>query len=249
MNCAPAVDRKAVRALLFDLDNTLIETRRASEVAIQKTSEFLKTTLALEDVTISNICEKFKQKLLHENFDPSAGRSIDEVRVGHWEESIHETLGSCSSTSLAAQCYYLWKDSRLEVLSLSPEICNLLKQLRSKYKLLLLTNGDSQTQREKVKTVGCVEFFDAIVIGGEHAEQKPFPSIFTLCFNMLDVEAQECVMVGDSLDTDIQGGFNAGVGTTVWISSAGGAVPEGSVKPNYTIPTVLDLPDVLAQLE
>ena len=55
-------------------------------------------------------------------------------------------------------------------------------------------------------------------------------------------------MVGDSLDTDIQGGFNAGVRATVWISGAG-VVPDGSVKPDYTIPTVLDLPHILAQLE
>lgn len=209
----------------------------------------MKTTLSLDDKTISNICEKFKHKLLHERFDPSAGRSIDEVRVGHWEESIQEAVGGCSAPSLAAQCYYLWKNSRLEVLRLSPETCNLLKQLRSRYKLLLLTNGVAQIQREKVKAVGCEEFFDAIVIGGEHAEQKPFLSIFTLCFNMLEVEAKDCVMVGDALDTDIQGGFNAGVRATVWISSAGGDVPNGSVKPDYTIPSVLDLPHILAQLE
>ncbi|XP_041803244.1 N-acylneuraminate-9-phosphatase [Chelmon rostratus] len=246
---SPAMDGRAVKALLFDLDNTLIETSRAGGVAIQKTSDFLKNTLALDDMTISNICDKFKQKLLRESFDPSAGRSIDEVRVGHWEESIQEAVGGGHTPSLAAQCYHLWKNSRLEVLSLSPEIRSLLKQMRSRYKLLLLTNGESQTQREKVETVGCEEFFDAIVIGGEHAEQKPLRSIFTLCFEMLQVEAQDCVMVGDSLDTDIQGGFNAGVRTTVWISSAGGAVPDGSVKPDYTIPTVLDLPDILAQLQ
>lgn len=200
-------------------------------------------------MTISSICDKFKQKLLHESFNPSAGRSIDEVRVHHWEESIQETVGSCSSQTLAAQCYYMWKNSRLEVLRLSPEICTLLKQLRSTYKLLLLTNGETQTQREKVEAVRCEEFFDAIVIGGEHAEQKPYLSIFTLCFNMLGVEAQDCVMVGDSLDTDIQGGFNARVRATVWITSSGGGVPEGSVKPDYTIPTVLDLPDILEQLK
>ena len=169
--------------------------------------------------------------------------------MGHWEESIKEAVGSCSPPSLATQCYYLWKNSRLELLSLSPEICTLLKQLRSSYKLLLLTNGESQTQREKVEVARCEEFFDAVVVGGEHAEQKPHPSIFTLCFNMLQVEAQDCVMVGDSLDTDIQGGFNAGVRATVWISSAGGAVPDGSVKPDYTVPTVLDLPHVLAQVK
>lgn len=243
------MDGNAVKAILFDLDNTLIETSRAGGEAIRKTSELLKTTLALDDNTISTICDKFKKKLLHERFDPSAGRSIDEVRVDHWEESIQEAVGSCSTRSLAAQCYYMWKNSRLEVLSLSTEVQNLLKQLRSRYKLLLLTNGEVQTQREKVEAVGCEELFDAIVIGGEHAEQKPSLSIFTLCFNMLEVEAQDCVMVGDSLDTDIQGGFKAKVRATVWISSADAAVPDGSVKPDYTIPTVLDLPDILQQLK
>ncbi|XP_053292689.1 N-acylneuraminate-9-phosphatase [Pleuronectes platessa] len=241
------MDRE-VKALIFDLDNTLIETSRASALAIRKTGELLKTTLGLDDDTISSICDKFKQKLFRECFEPAAGRSIDDVRAGHWEESLQETVGSITTPSLAAQCYSLWKNSRLEVLSLSPQICDLLKQLRSRYKLLLLTNGVAQTQREKVEAVKCEEFFNAIVVGGEHAEQKPFLSIFTLCFNMLGVEAQDCVMVGDSLDTDIQGGFNAGVRATVWISSAGGTVPEGSVKPDYTVPTVLDLPHVLEQL-
>ncbi|XP_026165534.1 N-acylneuraminate-9-phosphatase [Mastacembelus armatus] len=242
------MDTQAVKAILFDLDNTLIETSRAGSVAIEKTSDLLRTTLGLDDNTTRKICDRFKHKLLHESFDPAAGRSIDDVRVSHWEESIQETVGSISTPSLAAQCYYLWKNSRLEMLTLSPEVCKLLKQLHSRYRLLLLTNGEAQSQKEKVKAAKCEEFFDAIVIAGEYVEQKPFLSIFTLCFNMLEVEAQNCVMVGDSLDTDIQGGFNAGVRATVWISNAGGAVQDASVKPDYTIPTVLGLPDVLAQL-
>ncbi|AWP14363.1 putative N-acylneuraminate-9-phosphatase [Scophthalmus maximus] len=247
--CPSTMAGQTVKAVLFDLDNTLIETSRAGGAAMRKTSELLKTTLGLDDNTTGVICDKFKQKLFHEQFDPAAGRSIDDVRVGHWEESIQETVSGSRTPSLAAQCYSMWKNSRLEVLSLSPQIRDLLRQLRSRYKLLLLTNGEAQTQREKVEAVGCEEFFDAIVIGGEHAEQKPFASIFTLCFNTLGVEAQDCVMVGDSLDTDIQGGFDARVRATVWISSAGGAVADGSVIPDYTIPTVLDLPHILAQLK
>ncbi|XP_034538652.1 N-acylneuraminate-9-phosphatase [Notolabrus celidotus] len=245
---AVVMDGTGVKAVLFDLDNTLIETSRAGAEAIRQTSELLKSTLSLDDSTISIISDKFKQKLFQESFEPLAGRSIDEVRVGHWEESIQEAVGSCSSPSLAAQCYNLWKNSRLQALHLSPEICDLLRQLRRRYKLLLLTNGETQTQREKVEAVGCEEFFDAIVIGGEHVEQKPYVSIFTLCFNMLEVKAKDCIMVGDSLDTDIQGGVNSGVRATVWISRAGGAVPDGSVRPDYTIPTVLDLPVILDQL-
>ncbi|XP_017290579.1 N-acylneuraminate-9-phosphatase [Kryptolebias marmoratus] len=239
---------RAVKAVLFDLDNTLIETSKAGGAALQKTSELLKTKLSLDDDSVLNICEKFKQKLLHERYDPSSG-SMDDLRVRHWEESIVETLGSCSPSSLAAQCYFLWKNSRLEALCLSPEVRCLLTQLRSRYKLLLLTNGEARTQREKVEAARCEEFFDAVVVGGEHPEQKPFLSVFRLCFNMLDVDPQDCVMVGDSLDTDIQGGFNAGVRATVWISAAEGSDLEGPVKPDYTIPTVLQLPDILAQLQ
>lgn len=168
--------------------------------------------------------------------------------MGHWEESIQDVTGNRSASCLASQCYSLWKSTRLEALSLSPETSELLKQLRTSYKVLLLTNGAAQVQREKVRAVGCEGLFDAVVIGGEHAEQKPFLSIFTLCFNLLNVEAEDCVVVGDDLDTDIQGGFNAGVCATVWISSARGQIPEGSVKPDYTIATVLDLPQVLEQL-
>ncbi|KAM9727137.1 N-acylneuraminate-9-phosphatase [Menidia menidia] len=240
---------RTVKAILFDLDNTLIETSRAGGVAIQKTGELLKTTLGLDDKTVHCICDRFKQKLLQESFDPSSGRSMDGLRVCHWEESITETVGSSFAPSLATQCYYLWKNSRLEVLCLTPEVKNLLRQLRRTYKLLLLTNGDARTQREKVEAVQCEEFFDRIVIGGEHVEQKPCLSIFTLCFDLLEVEAQDCIMVGDSLDTDIKGGGDAGVRATVWISPEGGAALDGSVKPTYTIPTVLDLPGILAQMK
>ncbi|XP_056291599.1 N-acylneuraminate-9-phosphatase [Pseudoliparis swirei] len=241
------MEAKAVKAILFDLDNTLIETSRAGRSAITKTRELLKAALALDDGTISSVCDQFQQKLHQETFDPSAGRSIDEVRVGHWEESIQEAVGGASPPALAARCYYLWKTSRLEALGLSAAVRDLLKRLRGGgYKLLLLTNGEPQTQREKVEAVGCEEFFDAIVIGGEHAEQKPFGSIFALCFERLQVEARHCVMVGDSLDTDIQGGVNANVRATVWIGD--GARPDGSVAPDYTIATVLELPHVLQLL-
>lgn len=191
------------------------------------------------------------QRLFHDQFDPSAGRSIDEVRTGHWQESIREAAGSRATASLAARCYSRWKDGRLALLTLSPETRLLLERLRRSHKLLLLTNGVPQTQREKVRASGCEDFFQQVVVGGEHPEQKPSASIFRLCFDMLGVEPRDCVMVGDTLEVDIQGGFNAGVLATVWVTGAGGAgdVSSGSVQPDFTIPTVLDLPGVLERLE
>ncbi|KAI4812621.1 hypothetical protein KUCAC02_023991 [Chaenocephalus aceratus] len=54
------MEGQTVKAILFDLDNTLIETSRAGAVAIQKTSELLKSSLGLDDDTVSSICDKFK---------------------------------------------------------------------------------------------------------------------------------------------------------------------------------------------
>ncbi|XP_018593666.1 N-acylneuraminate-9-phosphatase isoform X2 [Scleropages formosus] len=194
-----------VKAILFDLDNTLIDTAGASRAAILEVTELLKTRFDDEHV-VGDICERFNMKLLQESFQPSRDLTIDQP------------------------------------------FRNLLLDLRGTLKLLLLTNGEVQTQREKIQAVGCEGLFDAIVVGGDHAEEKPALSIFHHCFQVLGVGPKDCVMVGDSLGTDILGGINAGVRATVWVNGTGTASPDVSIKPDYTVPSVLDLPSVLACL-
>ncbi|XP_030627067.1 N-acylneuraminate-9-phosphatase [Chanos chanos] len=242
------MEKKRISAILFDLDNTLIDTAGAGRIAIQKVSESLRTTLGPQ-CNVSDICDRFTRKLLHESFDPSADRTIDDVRTGHWQEAIQEVQGSDPGHALASDCYYTWKHTRLQHLALTPQVQTLLEELKKNYKLLLLTNGEAKTQREKIEAVECSAFFDIMVVGGEHAEEKPAVAIFSHCFELLGVKPQDCVMVGDSLSTDIVGGFNARVRATVWINSKGVPLPEDSVKPDYTVPSVLDLPGILAQLD
>ncbi|XP_036430433.1 N-acylneuraminate-9-phosphatase [Colossoma macropomum] len=240
------MENRGISVILFDLDNTLVDTAGAGKVAIHKVSELLKNKL--DHSNISDICERFVCKLFEETFDPSEDQTIDKVRINHWHEALQEVEVVDPGQGLASDCYYTWKTTRLQALALSPEVLALLEDLRCSYKLLLLTNGDSQTQREKIEALRCEGLFSAVVVGGEHAEQKPASSIFTHCFELLGVNPQDCIMVGDSLDTDIQGGFNAGVRATVWINKRGGSPPENTVTPDYTIPSVLDLPEVLDNL-
>ncbi|XP_066535597.1 N-acylneuraminate-9-phosphatase [Hoplias malabaricus] len=240
------MEHSGVSVLIFDLDNTLVDTAAAGKVAIQKVSELLKSKV--DETKINDICGRFLHKLFEENFDPSRGQTIDDVRINHWHEALQEVEGVDPIQGLASDCYYTWKTTRLQVLALSPEVLTLLENLRSSYKLLLLTNGDSQTQREKIEVLKCEKLFSAVLVGGEHSEQKPAASIFTHCFKLLGVKPEDCIMVGDSLDTDIQGGINAGVRATVWINKKGVSPPKDSAIPDYTIPSILDLPKVLANL-
>ncbi|XP_046691158.1 N-acylneuraminate-9-phosphatase [Silurus meridionalis] len=241
------MERGGISAILFDLDNTLVDTAGAGQLALHRVCELLRSKL--KDANTSDICKRFARKLYEEQFDPSAGITIDDVRINHWHEALQEAEGVDCGRALASDCYYTWKTTRLQALALTPEVFALLQELKRSYKLLLLTNGEAQTQREKLEALRCEGLFSALVVAGDYSEQKPAVSIFTHCFELLGVKPQDCIMVGDSLDTDIQGGFNAGVRATVWISKNADALPQNCVTPDYTIPSVLELPGVLAKLK
>ncbi|XP_047903708.2 N-acylneuraminate-9-phosphatase [Anser cygnoides] len=237
-----------VKAVFFDLDNTLVDTAAAGRRAIEEVVKALRCRHRCGEGQARDICEKVQAKLLKECHDP-ARTCITELRISHWEEAIQETIGGEANRSLAAECYFLWKTTRLRHLTLAEETRGMLMELRKAVRLLLLTNGDRQTQREKIEACACQPYFDAIVVGGEQKEEKPAPSIFHYCCDLLGVQPAECVMVGDSLDTDIQGGLNAGLKATVWLNKTMATPADSSPVPHYVISSVLDLPAVLRKME
>lgn len=194
------------------------------------------------------ICDKVQVKLSKECFHPY-NTCITELRTSHWEEAIRETRGGTGNRKLAEECYFLWKSARLQHMTLAEDVKAMLTELRKEVRLLLLTNGDRQTQREKIEACACASYFDAIVIGGEHREEKPAPSIFYHCCDLLGVQPADCVMVGDTLETDIQGGLNAGLKATVWVNRSGSVPLKSAPVPHYVVSSVLELPALLPSID
>lgn len=58
----------------------------------------------------------------------------------------------------------------------------------------------------------------------------------------------QALHVGDSLSSDIQGGINAGLGATVWISPTGATAPQEGPQPTYTIMHITELLPLLDQI-
>ncbi|GAB6026394.1 hypothetical protein CHUAL_012597 [Chamberlinius hualienensis] len=185
--------------------------------------------------------ETFYQCLRINPEDPIKGRTdLDTWRTLLWAFS----LGN-EQAHLAPGLYPLWKQARFENIDFEPETLDLLVTLRSHFKLALITNGPSNAQWEKVNYLGAKELFDVILVGGDHPEQKPFPSIFEKVFRSLDVEPHECVMVGDNLTTDILGGINSGLAATVWMPLSGDETDHPEPQPSYTIKNVSELLPIL----
>ncbi|KAM9248416.1 N-acylneuraminate-9-phosphatase [Dugong dugon] len=236
-----------VRAVFFDLDNTLIDTAAASRSGMLEVIKLLQSKYHYKEEAKS-ICNKVEVKLSTECFYPS-NTCITDLRTSYWEEAIQETKRGAANRKLAEECYFLWKSTRLQHMTLAEDVKAMLTKLRKEVHLLLLTNGDRQTQREKIEACACQSFFDAIVVGGEQTEEKPSPSIFYYCCDLLGVQPGDCVMVGDTLETDIQGGLNAGLKATVWINKNRIVPQKSSPVPNYIISSVLDLPAVLQSID
>ncbi len=95
-----------------------------------------------------------------------------------------------------------------------------LDALRADHALALVTNGASCLQREKLAASGLGDRFDAIVVSGDVGRGKPDPAIFAHALRALGAEPADAVMVGDSLEKDVDGALAAGL-RALWLNRDG----------------------------
>jgi putative hydrolase of the HAD superfamily len=94
---------------------------------------------------------------------------------------------------------------------LFPGALEILKYLSDKYTLHIITNGFKEVQHLKISNSGLKHFFTHIHISEEIGFKKPDPEIFNYAVRMAKVAPEECIMIGDNLETDIAGAENAGI--------------------------------------
>ena len=119
----------------------------------------------------------------------------------------------------------------------------LLEDLRGRYALGLLTNGPSDMQWEKIRSLHFGRSFDAIVVAGDVGIYKPDRRAFEALLDRLDVRPSAALFVGDNHELDIVGARRAGM-RTAWVRRDG-ATPSEDVAPDIEITDVTALREVL----
>lgn len=107
----------------------------------------------------------------------------------------------------------------------------------------LVTNGERERQRKKLRALGIEGVFDAIVYGGDTAPAKPSPEPFETVLGDLDVAPEGAVHVGNSLTDDVAGANRAGV-RSVWVPTEADRLVDASVEPVHTLEGLDELPTV-----
>jgi len=106
---------------------------------------------------------------------------------------------------------YMWKYCVIK-----DESKDVLSKLKDKYKLAILSNGQSKSQHDKIDQLNISEFFDEIVVSGDIGINKPDKKIFDIMAEKLNVKNEECVFVGDVFSSDIIGAIRANM-VPVWM--------------------------------
>jgi len=122
--------------------------------------------------------------------------------------------------------------------ALFPHTIETLEYLRDKnYELHLITNGFEKVQHSKLKHSGLTPFFKEVITSEGSNSLKPNKEIFDFAFQKTNALPQRSIMIGDTIDVDIQGAKNAGI-DQVYVNHTGQPIDAGAT---YTVTSLKDL--------
>jgi HAD superfamily hydrolase (TIGR01549 family) len=231
---------RSIEIVLFDLDDTLHDDTlayqsAAEEVAQEIAAEHGIDALALKAAYISE-AEGFWKRLSADALQVK----LKAVREQLWKSALERVGVDDDSRRLALRSAQRYNDYRKKYYTLFPGTADVLQSLRDLGKRLgLVTNGFSETHREKIGLLQLGELFDAIFIADEVGMLKPDPALFVHACAALGGSPPSCAMVGDRYDRDIRGAAEAGL-FTVWVNVRDEPLPPGAPPPDATCATIVD---------
>jgi HAD superfamily hydrolase (TIGR01549 family) len=232
--------RGKLEVVLFDLDDTLHDdtkafTSAAEEVAHEIAREHGVDALALKHAYIAE-AEGFWHRLTPDQLQTR----LSGIRTTMWGAALARV--GIADHAVADDSAARYNDYRKKYFALFPGAADALRTLRARgLKLGIVTNGFSETHREKIALLQLGEYFDAIFIADEVGMIKPDPLLFAHACTTLGSAPARSAMVGDRYDRDVRGALDAGL-FAVWLNVRDERVPQGAPQPDAICGTIAEVP-------
>ena len=224
-----------IEYLFLDLDDTILDFKKAEYVAIGKTiGEF-----GLEPT------DEVRQR-------------YHRINKWHWEQLelgtltraqvlenrfavLFEEYGMTVDATACARAY----EKNLSVGHwFLPGAEEAVDRLSKKYRLFLASNGTASVQKGRMTSANLYRFFETVFVSQEIGHNKPSKAYFDACFASIEgFDPEKAMIVGDSLSSDIKGGINAGI-KTVWVNpnhqDCGQIVPDHQIEALHQLEALLE---------
>jgi putative hydrolase of the HAD superfamily len=236
---------RKIDAVLFDLDDTLHDDTAAYHSAAEEVAREVAAEHGIDAIALKAAYVAEAEGFWHRLTPDQLQTKLANVRAQMWREALHKVgIGDVALAERSAENYNSY---RKKYLTLFPGALEVLRTLRAKGKLLgLLTNGFSETHREKIAVLQIGELFDAIFIADEVGMLKPDPLLFAHACTSMGVAPMYGAMVGDRYDRDIRGALDAGM-YTVWLNVRDESLPAQVPPPHAVCRSIVEVPGALGE--
>jgi putative hydrolase of the HAD superfamily len=239
-----------IRAVVFDVNGTLVRilTDDGMDQIFRSAAHFLSYQgIDLHRHEVRELYFRTMQEQLRSS--PEEHPEFD--AVGIWRSIIqaHQTdfTRALPDGKLEQMPLFLAEMSRgiaRRRLGLYPHVREVLDVLRERFPLALVTDAQSAHSRGELHKVGLLDYFDPIVVSGDHGYRKPDRRLFQLALDGMGVAAENALYVGNDAYRDVFGAQAAGM-RTVMFDSGQGTCAYPDCVPDHTITDLRDLLKVL----
>ncbi len=221
-----------LRAVIFDLDNTLYDYDAAHETAFRTLCGYAETILGLPEAAFRAVYDSVMDEQITRTGGEYAAIHNRMIRF----QMILERAGK--AILYAPEMSDLYWTVFLAACIPVAGVRETLEALHTSYRVGVGTNMTADYQFRKLQKLGLLSAIDFMVSSEEVGAEKPERRLFEACAAKAGCAPGECVFVGDSVPHDVRGAENAGM-RAVLLSSK--PAPEGVRR----IGSIAELPGLL----
>jgi 2-haloalkanoic acid dehalogenase type II len=219
-----------VRAVCFDLDNTLWDVWPVIVRAEQKMYDFLaqRYPRVVASMTLEMMRAAREQTAAAH---PQMRHDFTFLRKQTLREHAKE-FGYAEA--MAEEAFDAFIQARNEV-ELYADVLPALEQLRARYRLFTASNGNADLGK-----IGIAHFFERTIAARHVGALKPDPAIFHKVIEGTDLDLDQVAYVGDDPELDVEGARRAGM-QAVWVNREDSPWPAGLSPPAWSVRNLTEL--------
>jgi putative hydrolase of the HAD superfamily len=228
---------KNIRAVLFDLDDTLFDRNTAQYITLQLIIEHF-----------PEIFNGLEPERITDAFLISDRITSEEFNNGAPSEGLRDRRSRLFLEALDIPCDYAeaiteaYVGNYSKVNASMPGALAVVSELSRVYKTGVVSNGFPDVQYNKLETIGIRDTLSCVVLSEEFGVRKPDPSIFIHAASLLGVLPADCLYVGDSYASDVTGAQNAGM-LACWLNKEPNI--NENIQADMVISELAELLDIL----
>lgn len=214
-----------VRAVLFDLDDTLFDHQHCSREALGGVRALHPCFEQIEAQSLEAAHARILEEL---HADVMVGKVPLDVARAERFRRLYEFAGLEAEQEQVVRTAAAYRDAYIAARRAIAGATGLLAAVRQRASVGVVSNNLLAEQQQKMRDCGLDRHCDVLVVSEEAGVSKPDPRIFEIALERLQCRAEEAVMVGDSWSADVEGARAAGI-RPIWFNRNGLPAPAAGV--------------------